>query len=121
MKQAWKIAICQILAVLMAWTPFSIAQAAMIGTDHVVASTSEADRAAILGFVGRAEVASQLQSFGIDPATAKERVAAMTEEELRAVAGSIDALPAGGNLHGYGALLVIIIAVGIIWWLMQHP
>src|SRR5689334_8112869 len=54
--------LCQLLIVLMAWTPFQIAQAGMIGTDQVVSSSSQADRSTVLGFVGRTDVAGQLQA-----------------------------------------------------------
>jgi len=108
-----KSAICRLLIVLMAWTPFQWAQAGMIGTDQVVASTAQADRAAVLNFVSRADVASQLQSFGIDASTAKDRVAAMTDQELRTIAGRIDAMPAGASSSGWVILIIIVL---VIWW-----
>jgi len=119
MNRVWKVALCQVLIILMAWTPFNVAQAGMIGTDQVVASTAQADRAAVLGFVSRADVASQLQSFGIDPSTAKDRVAAMTDQELRTLAGRIDAMPAGGT-QGFGAALLLVLLVFAIWWLATN-
>jgi hypothetical protein len=105
--------ICQLLIVLMAWTPYQIAQAGMIGTDQVVTSSSQADRSTVLGFVSRTDVAGQLQSMGLDPATAKDRVAAMTDEEVRYIAGRIDSMPAGADGTG---LLLLIILVAVIWW-----
>ena len=105
--------ICRLLIVLMAWTPYQIAQAGMIGTDQVVTSSSQADRSAVLNFVGRSDVAGQLQSFGLDAATAKQRVAAMTDEEVRYLAGRIDSMPAGAD--GAGVLLLIILIVVILW------
>ena len=108
-----KSVICRLLIVLMAWAPYQIAQAGMIATDKVVASTSQADRAAVASFVSRADVASQLQSFGIDSSTAKDRVAAMTDEEVRTVAGRIDAMPAGANGAG---LVIVILLIVFIWW-----
>jgi hypothetical protein len=105
--------ICRILIVLMAWAPYQFAQAGMIGTDQVVTTSSSVDRSTVLNFVSRSDVASQLQILGIDPATAKDRVAAMTDEEVQSLAGKINALPAGANTAGW--LLVIAIVV-IIWW-----
>jgi hypothetical protein len=104
--------ICRMLVLLMVWTPFQVAQAGMIGTDQVV-QTASADRGAILNFVSRADVADQLSAFGLDPATAKDRVAAMTDEEVRYLAGKIDAAPAGAD--GAGLLLLIVI-IAVIWW-----
>jgi len=105
--------ICRLLIALMAWVPYQAAQAGMIATDKVVASTSQADRAAVASFVSRADVASQLQSFGIDASAAKDRVAAMTDEELRYVAGRIDAMPAGANGAG---LVIVILLIVFVWW-----
>ena len=104
--------ICRMLVLLMIWTPFQVAQAGMIGTDQVVQSTA-LERSAVMNFVSRADVAGQLASMGLDAATAKDRVAAMTDEEVRYIAGKINAMPAGAD--GAGILLLIII-IAVIWW-----
>lgn len=105
--------VCRLLIALMAWAPYHFAQAGMIATDQVVASTSQADRAAVASFVSRADVASQLQSFGVDSSSARDRVAAMTDDEVRYVAGRIDAMPAGGNGMG---LVIVIVLILVVWW-----
>ena len=51
--------VCRLLIVLMAWAPYQIVQAGMIGTDQVVAPVSQAERNAVLSFVGRADVYAQ--------------------------------------------------------------
>lgn len=104
---------CRMLAALMIWAPFQLAHAGMIGTDQV-AQTSQAGRGAVLNFVNRADVSGQLQTLGLDPATAKDRVAAMTDEEVRYLAGRIQSLPAGGT--DAGAVLLLIVIVAVIWW-----
>jgi hypothetical protein len=108
-----KRAICQLLIVLMAWTPYQIAQAGMIGTDQVVASASQLERSTVLNFVSRGDVAGQLTAMGLDPATAKDRVAAMTDDEVSYVAGKINAMPVGAD---GGGLLLLILIVALIWW-----
>ena len=80
MKTAWARTICRLLIVLMIWTPYHLAQAGILGTDQVATPTSQADRDALLSFVTRADVAGELQSLGLDPASAKDRVAAMTAQ-----------------------------------------
>jgi hypothetical protein len=105
--------ICRMLVLLMIWTPYQVAQAGMIGTDQVVQSTSAAERSAVMNFVSRADVAGQLAAMGLDAATAKDRVAAMTDDEVRYLAGQINSLPAGAD--GAGILLLIII-IAVIWW-----
>jgi len=113
MNNAWARTICRLLIVLMAWTPFQYAQAGMIGTDQVVTHRSQADRSTVMNFLGRTDVANQLQSFGLDSSTAKDRVAAMTDEEVRYLAGRIDTMPAGASSSGW---IVLIIIVAVIWW-----
>jgi len=111
--------LCRLLIALMIWTPFQLAQAAMIGTDQV-ASVSKADRTALLNTLSRSDVASQLQLLGIDPALAKERVQAMTDDEASALANRLDSLPAGGISDAAAVLLIILIAAGVWWYLYKR-
>ena len=108
---------CRFLIVLMAWTPYQLAQAGMIGTEQVISTATHAERGTVLNFVARADVADQLQSFGISASDAKDRVAAMTDEEVRYLAGRIQTMPAGADA---GDLLVIILIVAIIWWVWKR-
>lgn len=114
MTSAFPRMLCRLLIVLMAWTPFHYAHAGMIGTETIVASSAAAERSTVLNFVNRSDVTSQLQSFGIDAASAQERVAAMTDEEVRYLAGQIDQAPAGGQLI---ALLLIAL---LVWWVIRR-
>jgi len=105
------------LVVLMVWTPYQIAQAGMIGTDQAVSTATQADRNTVLDFVGRADVAGQLQALGIDPATAKDRIAALTDQEVQTIAGRINNMPAGADATG---ILLLIIIVAAVWWLWRR-
>jgi hypothetical protein len=115
----WAKGICRVLIALMIWMPYQIATAGMIGTDKVVASTSQADRTTVLNFLSRSDVASKLQTLGIDPSSAKDRVAAMTDEEVQSLAGKINSMPAGAMSTGAAVLLIIIIAAAV-WWFWQR-
>ena len=117
MKSAWAKTICRLLVVLMVWTPYQVAQAGMIGTDSVATSSSQADRNAVLGFVSRADVAGQLQALGLDAATAKDRVAAMSDAEVSYLAGRIESLPAGADAWG---VVLIILVLAAIWWVWKR-
>jgi hypothetical protein len=115
MKSVWTRIICRLLAALMIWAPYHIAQAGMIGTDPVAtAASAAADRSTVLGYLSRSEVSSQLQSLGIDPSTAQERVAALSDQEAQNLAQRIQAMPAGAS--DAGAILVLVLVVGAIWW-----
>lgn len=103
--------LCRLLIVLMAWTPFHLAHAGIVSTDQAV-SGAQSDRTAVLNLVNRSDIAGRLQSFGVDPATARDRVAALTDEEVRSLADKLHAVPAGGDG------LVVLILVGVILWLV---
>jgi hypothetical protein len=107
--------ICRLLVVSMAMLPFQAVQAGMIGADQAVAAASaQAERQAVLSLVSRSDVASQLQSLGVDLKTANDRVAAMTDEEVHSLAGQLNSLPAGAT-DGWVWAAVIIIGV-LIWY-----
>jgi len=122
MKSSFARAVCRTLIALMIWTPYQIAQAGMIGTEQVVQQSSQGDRGTVLNFVSRAEVASQLQSLGIDPSTAKDRVAALTDEEARFLAGRIQSVPAGADSAGVLVLILVIglVAAAVWWWYFKR-
>jgi hypothetical protein len=102
------------LVVLMVWSPMQYAQAGMIGTDQVAAAASQADRNTVLQFLDRAEVASQMQSMGVDAATVKDRVAAMTDQEVQSIAGKIQSMPAGAD--DAGLIILILVVAAVVWW-----
>jgi hypothetical protein len=115
-----KSVLCRLLIALMIWTPYSMAQAGIIGTDQLAPSTESQERAALANMLGRADIASQLQLLGIDPAQAKDRVQAMSDEEVSTLTHRLNALPAGAMSDGAALLLIIIIAAGVWWYLSDR-
>jgi hypothetical protein len=115
MKSVWTRTICRLLVALMIWAPYHIAQAGMIGTDQAAtAAASQADRGTVLSYLNRSEVVSQLQALGIDPSTAKERVAALSDQEAQSLAQRINAMPAGAS--DAGVVLLVLVIAGAVWW-----
>ena len=86
------------------------AQAGMLATPTVATSAA---KERILGVLERSDVRSQLQSLGVNPADARARVAALTNEEAAELTASIDNLPAGGDGIGaiVGAALLIFLVL----------
>ena len=117
MKSACARTLCRLLVALMIWTPFQIAHAGMIGTDQVVSTVSHTDRGAVLAFVTRADVADQLQALGLDAASAKDRVAALTDAEVQYLADRIQSAPAGADAAG---ILLLLVVIGVIWWVWKR-
>jgi len=90
----------------------SMVHAKMIGPEAVpVQSQAEQDRAKVQNFVDRATVKERLQAMGVSGIVAKDRVGAMTEEEVHALAQRIDAMPAGGALSNNDLILILLIAI----------
>lgn len=113
MKSTLSRMICHFLIIALAILPFQAAQASMIGTDEVISSASaQADRNTVSSFLSRSETVRQLQSLGLDAQSAADRVAAMTDDEVRTLAGKVHALPAGGD----GGLVLLVLVVFFIWY-----
>src|SRR6185437_1654951 len=101
------------------WTPYQFATAGMIGTDKVVSSAAQGDRTTVLSYLTRGDVQSQLQKMGIDTSTAKDRVAAMSDQEVSSLAGRINTAPAGAMSDAAAVLLIIVIAAAV-WWFWRR-
>jgi hypothetical protein len=97
--------LCRLLAVLLVAAPYAAqTQAAMIASQQAIAASTQSERDTVNRFVSRADVQRQLAAYGV--ANAGERVAALTDDEVRGLAGKIDALPAGAD-SGVTFLLII--------------
>jgi hypothetical protein len=106
--------ICRVLIVMMAWTPFQLAHAGMIGTgDQIAVAGAQSERSAVLSVINRADVSRELQAFGVDVSSAQDRVAALTDEEVRSLAGKLGTAPAGAS-DGW----VVLLLVGVVLWLV---
>jgi hypothetical protein len=85
--------------------------AGMIGTDQ---AAPQSERERVKALVARPEVAKQLETLGVLPKDAQSRIDALTDAEVLALAGRIDALPAGAMSDQNWLLLIIIILLVIL-------
>ena len=83
------------------------AYAGIVSTDTVVAG---AQRGRLATMLERTEVRERLQALGVDPAQARDRVAALSDEEAAQLAAQIDALPAGG-VDALGVALIVFLVL----------
>lgn len=99
--------------VLMTMTMMGLqtpAFAGMVGTGAVIEQQhSSIERARLLTALDREDVRSQLIAMGVDPKAAQERVASLSDEELRSVAGHVQDLPAGGDILGVVVLIFLVL------------
>ncbi len=88
------------------------ARADLLSTDQVVPAASERER--LKALVARPEVARKLETLGVLQKDAQARVDALTDQEVLALAGRIDALPAGAMSDQNWLLVIIIILLVLI-------
>jgi uncharacterized protein YmfQ (DUF2313 family) len=109
-----------LVAVALAGTTvMSGAQAAPISTEQVahvaaaseVARSPEQARAQVLAAFERQDVQQQLVERGVSIDQARERVAAMTDDEAVAVARHIDTAPAGADVLGTIVFIFVLLLV----------
>ena len=97
--------LCRFLAVALMLLPCQAAQAGMIGTDQAATPAgAQAERQAVSSYLSRAQTVGEMQALGLDAQAAQDRVAAMTDAEVGALAGRINEHPAGGVL-----LLILVV------------
>ena len=93
--------------------PLGAVQAALVSTDQVVEKSQiEADRMRIAALMTREDVQRQLTAQGVDPDEALARITALSDAEVRRIAGRIDSMPAGQD--AVGALIGVALIVFII-------
>ena len=105
---------CRALIVSLLALSFQSANAGLIGAGQA-AGAAQADRGLVMSVLDRAETTAQLQAQGIDPALARQRVAAMTDQEVQALAQDMQTAPAGAHM-GAGAWLAVVLVVGLVWY-----
>jgi hypothetical protein len=83
-------------------------QAALITTDQVARAVAveqvHSAHARLAEHLARAEVQTELERLGVSASEARERIAALTDEEAALLARHIDNAPAGGII---GAILLV--------------
>ena len=104
---------CRGLVVSMLALSFQTAGAGMIGADQAAPAGAQTDRAMVLETLARADTSSQLEAMGVDPRQARDRVAAMSDQEVTQLAADIRQAPAGAD---GGTLLAVIVIAAAIWY-----
>ena len=87
-------------------------QAAMVtNSDLVQQAQSRFDREQLLVMLDRSEVRQQLTELGVEPETAKMRVANMTDAEVAQLNQNLAQLPAGAGILELAVLIFIIFLI----------
>ncbi len=100
----------KILGGLLLAFAFAVPQgyAGLVSTDQAAA---QHEREHVKALIQRPEVAQQMEKMGIPAKEALARVDAMNDEEVRTLAGRLDALPAGGQISSQTLLLICLLII----------
>lgn len=99
-------------SVALLFVQVSPAYASMVSTASALQQEQlSVDRAALAEMVDRQAVKEQLLELGVEPQAAKERVAAMTDEEIRQLNQHLAEMPAGGDVLGVLLILFIVFVI----------
>jgi urease gamma subunit len=92
------------------------ARASVIDTTSYLQAQNDSFRTEMQTFLSRDDVHKQLVALGVNPSDARDRVAALTDQELRQLQERINELPAGGDalLAVLGAVLVVLIVLELV-------
>ena len=89
------------------------AKAGMIDTGSIVTlAKQENDRARVMAFLDRQDVQQVMELQGVAAEEARQRVAVLSDDEVRQIAQAMDQLPAGGD--GLGVIIGAAVLVFII-------
>ncbi len=86
----------------------------MIATQPAIDAAANQDKATIAQFVTRADVQKKLQDLGLGAVITAQRIALLNDDEARALAEKINAMPAGGNFSSLTTNDIIILLLGAI-------
>jgi len=88
------------------------AQAGMVDTGTVLGQELAAsERARVLAALERQDVQQDLADLGVDPQAARDRVLALSDAEVRQMAGNLDQLPAGGDALGVVVFIFVLLLI----------
>lgn len=92
-----------------------VVRAELVSTPEAATQESaDADRAKVQHFLEQATVKERLQAMGVDGIVAEQRVAALDQQEIHALAQRIDAMPAGGNITTNEWILIVLLAILLV-------
>ena len=112
-----RIVTVQLLAVFLtisALTP--AARSAVIDTDAILHQQGDTAQVELQNFLAREDVRKLLTAYGVDPAGADRRIAALTDAELDQLRRHINDLPAAGGdvLTVIGIVFLVLLILELV-------
>lgn len=110
-------ALCMAVVMLIVSLPLGVAKAKLVTTADVIGAPSAAgERERITAFLRRTEVQAQMSEWGVDATEAAVRVAALSDDEVRRIAGRVDNLPSG---QAAGTIALVALSALVFVVLLQ--
>lgn len=92
--------------------PIRPAHAELVSTHSIAAASQvESARQKLGRYLERKDVRAGLEQNGVNPAAAKARVDALSDDEVASIAGRLDSLPAGGEIIGVLVFIFVLLLV----------
>jgi hypothetical protein len=113
MNSTMKKTTCRVLVASLLCLSFQTANAGLIGAEKAAPAQS-AERTLVLSALDRADVSSQLLAAGVDPRAARDRVAAMSDQEVAQMVQDMQTAPAGAL--DTGGWVAVLIVAGLVWY-----
>ncbi|MGD8498833.1 MAG: PA2779 family protein [Chromatiales bacterium] len=114
MQRRFKSIVASFLALMMLAVSLSPAYAGIMSTtDAIQLERGAIERGQIVTLLDRADVREQLNALGVDPEDAKQRVAAMTDQQVQELNQQLESLPAGSST--FGTILIVLLIVFIVF------
>jgi hypothetical protein len=101
-------------ALIVSTASFSLPQPAYAGMLSTSTAIASAERDRIATVLNRADVRTQLEAFGVNPADVKARIAALTDDEAAQLSRQIESLPAGGDGGAVLGVLLLVVVILVI-------
>lgn len=99
-------------AAMFASSVLQTARAGVITTQQYVDAIDRQETIGrIQAAIARDDVRKELERLGVDPAAASERVAALTDDELKVLSEDLDNQPAGGSVLAVLGIVFIVLLV----------
>ena len=100
------------LSFLLVLLPLMPAQAAMLGNDRIISEQQAAfEKAEILEILDQKFTRQQLETWGVSPEMARERINSLTGQELANLNRQFNELEAGGDILGILLILFIVFVI----------
>lgn len=125
MKRLTRLFSLFLMVCLVNVTVIHTARAALIGTEQVARAEAveqgTSAHARLDALLARADVRAQLERLGVGTDDARERVAALTDEEAAVLAQQIENAPAGGIIGAILLVFFVLLVTDILGFTKVYP